>query len=205
MTPDAPGLFWTINDFARSTPWLHPPMIAIAKYGIGLFAVLLLIGWWRARSRPAQVMAAALIAPLSAVVALAANQVLVNHFAEARPYQTYPDTLVLISKTTDAAFPSDHATVAGAVTVALVLVSWRLGLITAACAVVLAFARVYCGVHYPADVIAGLAVGAAIALALWALLRVPVTWLVERGRTTGLRPLFVRSERLSAAAVPTGQ
>lgn len=37
-------LYLRINDFARSTGWLHGPVTAWAKYGIVLFALLLVIG-----------------------------------------------------------------------------------------------------------------------------------------------------------------
>jgi hypothetical protein len=54
-----PGLFGQVNDFARSTGWLHAPMLAYATYGVVLFAGLLLAGWWIARDRGPRVMAAA--------------------------------------------------------------------------------------------------------------------------------------------------
>ena len=41
----------------------------------------------------------------------------------------------------------------------LFLVSWRLGAVASVFAVLMAFARVYVGVHFPQDVMAGLAVG----------------------------------------------
>jgi undecaprenyl-diphosphatase len=52
----------------------------------------------------------------------------------------------------------------------------RWGSVAAALAVVMAFARVYVGAHYPGDVVAGLALGAAIA-AIGRLVAVP--WLTR--------------------------
>ena len=43
------GDFLQVNDFAQHTNWLHPAAVAFANYGIVLFAVLLLAGWWLAR------------------------------------------------------------------------------------------------------------------------------------------------------------
>lgn len=46
-------LFSEINNLARATPWLNAPMVGYAEYGVVLFALLLLTGWWTARQRGA--------------------------------------------------------------------------------------------------------------------------------------------------------
>src|SRR5690606_6431006 len=65
----------------------------------------------------------------------------------------------------NASFPSGHATTAGAVLVvaSLVLPRWRWLFLLAA--VAMAASRIVVGAHFPSDVIAGLAVGAAFAWA----------------------------------------
>jgi hypothetical protein len=40
------GLFDKVDAFARRTGWLHTPMYDIATYGVVVFAVLLVAGWW---------------------------------------------------------------------------------------------------------------------------------------------------------------
>ena len=99
---------------------------------------------------------------------------------------------LLVDKTTDFSFPSDHATAAGAVAVGLVLTNRRWGIFAGVLAVVMAFTRVYVGAHYPADVLAGLALGGAVAAA-GAVLVVP---LLSRGVAllgrTKLRVLVLR-------------
>ena len=182
-------LFLKVNDFARSTGWLHPPVTAYAKYGLLVFAGLLVVGWWIARTRPAGVMAAALLAPVSTVLAVAINQPIIKMVAETRPYVVHATALVLVSKTSDPSFPSDHAAMAGAVAVGLLLVSWRLGLLATVCALTMAFARVYVGAHFPQDVLAGLVLGGAVAGLMWLVFRIPVTRLVEMLRATRVRPL----------------
>src|SRR4051794_30555346 len=81
------AVFEAINSFARHTGWLHAPMLAYANYGVGLFAGLMLVGWWVARSTgDLTKIAAALWAPLGALGALAINQPVVQRVHEARPY-----------------------------------------------------------------------------------------------------------------------
>ena len=186
MLPAADALFGEVNELARDTPWLHGPAVAFANFGIVLFALLLLAGWWFARGQSARAMAAALTAPLSTLVAVAINQPIISHVAEARPYVAHPHILLLVSASADPSFPSDHATMAGAVAAGLWLVSWRLGLVTSALALLMAVTRVYVGAHYPQDVVAGLALGAVVALVVWLILRIPMTRLVESLRQTRL-------------------
>lgn len=75
----------------------------------------------------------------------------------------------LISHAPDASFPSDHLAALGAVTICVWFTSRRLGLAVGIIALVVAFARVYVGVHYVSDVAGGFALGLLCgALAWWA-------------------------------------
>ena len=57
-------------------------------------------------------MTAALWAPVGALLALAVNQVLVASVAEPRPFTALPRVLVLVTRSHDYSFPSDHAVMA---------------------------------------------------------------------------------------------
>jgi membrane-associated phospholipid phosphatase len=73
---------------------------------------------------------------------------------------------------------------------AVLLINWRLGVLAAAAALLMAASRVYVGVHYPHDVIIGLTVGATVVLAGYALLRNVALRLLDTLTRTPLRPLL---------------
>ncbi|NIH84364.1 phosphatase PAP2 family protein [Amycolatopsis granulosa] len=184
-------IFLRINDFASATPWLHGVVSAYAAYGVVLFAVLMLAGWWIAR-RQASVakMAAAIWTPLAMLIALGVNQPVADLVGEPRPYARLPGILVLAQRSTDPAFPSDHAVMAGAVTAGLFLVHRGLGAIAAVAAAVMVFARVYIGAHYPGDVLAGLVLGAVVTLLGFLAVRRLLEWLLHLAERSPLRPLL---------------
>jgi membrane-associated phospholipid phosphatase len=184
-------LFLSINNFAKSTPWLQPVVLAYPSDGIVVFAALMIAGWSVARGRAeARTMAAALWVPLATLIAVGINQPIADLVGQERPYAVLPDILVLAQHTTDPAFPSDHAVMAGAVTAGLFLVSRRLGLVAAAAAALMAFARVYIAAHYPIDVLAGLLLGATVSLLGFLAVGRMLQRLVTMAEGTALRPLL---------------
>ncbi len=179
-----------INSFAVHTSRAHGIMVFYANYGPGLFAVLVLIAYLMARSQGPRAVAVTIWAAIGTVVAVGVNQPVVNLVQRARPYNTMGGVEVLVIHSHDFSFPSDHAVVAGAAAAAIWLVNRRVAIIATLAAALLAFARVYVGAHYPGDVAAGLALGATVTLAGWAILHRPGTALVARLAHTPLRPLM---------------
>ena len=88
-----------------------------------------------------------------------------------RPFQAIPSVVPLVEHTAGSSFPSGHAATsfAGAIALAWLLPRLRSALIVLAALV--AFSRVYVGVHYPSDVLAGAVIGATIGLLAVALVR----------------------------------
>ncbi len=182
-------VFYAVNDFARNTPWLHSAVLDYATYGTVLFAGLMLIGWWMARSRAdASAMVAAVWVPLGVLAALAINQPIADAVGAVRPCNALHDIVVLHCNT-DAGLPSDHAVMAGAATAGLWLVSRRLGVLAAVAALVMGFARVYVAAHYPQDVLAGFALGAVVSLGGYAVARPVLNGVVGAVARSPLRAL----------------
>ncbi|MCI8834415.1 MAG: phosphatase PAP2 family protein [Ruminococcus sp.] len=103
--------------------------------------------------------------------ALCTNVLLKNLVARVRPYETVEGLQRLIEAQKDFSFPSGHT----CASFAAAFVYWRKmpGKGSAACLVLaglIACSRLYVGVHYPTDVLAGLCIGigsACMAVALW--------------------------------------
>jgi undecaprenyl-diphosphatase len=156
--------FHWINRLQVHTGWANGFFRLYAKDGVVLFAAVLLAGWWVSRSRGDLAgVAGSVWASVAALIGLAANQVIGGWVDRARPYASHPGVHLLVARTKDFSFPSDHSVVAGAVAVGLLFVDRQVGIVGAVLAVLMAFARVYVGAHYPGDVLAGMAIGGAIA------------------------------------------
>jgi membrane-associated phospholipid phosphatase len=157
-------LFRWINRLANRTGWAHGFFTAYAKYGIVLFAVLLVVAYLDGRyHNDVRAVAGSVWAAGAALVALGIGQLIGGAIDRARPYEAMTGVHLLVDKTTDFSFPSDHATAAGAVAVGLLLTNRRWGIAAAVLAVLMAITRVYVGAHYPGDVLAGLALGGIVA------------------------------------------
>lgn len=158
------NLFWWINRFATRTGWAHGFFTAYANYGIVLFAALLIATYLGARHHgDLRALVGSVWAAAAALIALGIGQLIGGTIDRVRPYEAVSGVHLLIARTSDFSFPSDHATAVGAVAVGLLFTDKRWGTIGAVLAVAMALTRVYVGAHYPSDVLVGLALGAFVA------------------------------------------
>lgn len=176
-----------INGPAGRYAGLDAVMQDAANWGQWVFGAIvvawLIYGWTRGERRDRWGALAALIA---AALALGVNQILGRIWNRPRPFVAHPGSVhVLIAHARDGSFPSDHASAGFAIAVTLVLIHRRWGTLAIAGAVVMCVARVFDGVHYPGDVLAGAMIGTVVA---WGVIR----W--------GAQPLEALQRRLDRAA-----
>ncbi len=159
-----------INGPAGSSSALDAIMRAAADWGQWIFAgivvVWLIYGWVRGGRRDRWGAIAALVA---AAIALGINQIVGHLWMRPRPFIAHPGSVhILISHANDGSFPSDHAAAGFAIAMTLWIMHRRWGTFALVVAAVMSYARVFDGVHYPGDVLAGAVIGLAAA---WAVMR----------------------------------
>ncbi|MEU4424682.1 phosphatase PAP2 family protein [Actinoplanes sp. NPDC024001] len=161
--PDVAGEWYRdIVEFAAGTPGFVQSFLAhFTELGVVLLAGIWALLWWRTRRTPVPATAGA----AGVVLAYGLSEWAKTYLDAERPCRTFADLTIVASEcppTGDWSFPSNHATVAGALAVAILLVSPRLGLLAVPVAALVAFSRVFVGVHYPHDVVAGFLLGAVV-------------------------------------------
>ncbi|SEG84786.1 undecaprenyl-diphosphatase [Thermomonospora echinospora] len=190
----------SITEFAHGTPpWVHTVAEVGTDAGLLLFAALFVAGWWRARARDARTMALALVCPLVTVAAYLVSEVSKSLIEEERPCRAVAGAMNIAEcpAVGDWSFPSNHATIAAASAMALA-VAWRtVAPLVLPLAAVMAFSRVFVGVHYPHDVAAGFLLGSLVAAGLALAVAAPAALAVRR-----LRDLPVTAPLLTAAVLP---
>ncbi len=168
-------LFRDINDLSGNGA-LDAVMRFSAKYLIFVaFALVALLCLDRLRRRVlAPVVATVAGLVLTFLLGLLAGAL----YAERRPFQTHR-VHQLVAHASGQSFPSDHATAAfGLALATFAFLSRRWGIVLFLAALLIGFARVYVGVHYPGDIGGGFlaaVVGVGIvALLSWTRRRRPV-------------------------------
>jgi membrane-associated phospholipid phosphatase len=197
-------LLTEINNFAQATPWLHEPMLILSTYPMVVYVALWVGTWWFARQQGSpRAMAAVIWAPIGVLLAEAVSAPLGDAVGEKRPCRTHPDIIAIGKCGKGSSFPSDHAVVAGAVVVGLLLVTRRLlAWVGVLAALLIAFSRLYLGVHYPHDTLAGLVLGVGVSLAGWLVVRVVLSRFTAALRRSPLRPLFASAPARTGEVTP---
>lgn len=176
---DRDAFDWVVTHRVHALNWLFEGLSWVAKLGAVWVVLALVVGFVVARTVRSSVLLA-LITFATVWAADSASFGVKHLFVRQRPFLHDPkaDPLLTVHSTS---FPAGHAatSLAGAVLLAYILPRAALLLMVLATAV--CFSRVYVGVHYPTDVLAGALLGAlcaAVAIVLLNLAR-------ERGSRFG--------------------
>jgi undecaprenyl-diphosphatase len=155
---DAAAFLW-LNGARHPLLDVLMPALSNKRYAL-IPAALLLLALLRWGGRRAWLLAAAALLALG-VTDLAASAVKAL-LQRVRPCHVFPATELLARCTASLSLPSNHAANMASLAAAAWAGSRRLGLAVAGLALAVAYSRIYLGVHYPGDVLAGLLLGAAL-------------------------------------------
>lgn len=151
------NLFLAINGWAGQHSWLDRLMIFSAEYlwilmALGVLA-LLAVNYRRWRDLVLVSLGSAVIA--RAIVA----EIFKLLYTSPRPYAVLAQTHLLLAKETDNSFPSGHTIFVFALAAGVYMYHKKLGAWLYALAALVAFARIFTGVHWPYDIFAGVILG----------------------------------------------
>ena len=159
-------LFLLINAEPGKSHFLIALSRIVAGDVIGLVPLLLVLLWIRGRPERRGGLVATAIA---AALALGANQIVGQFWYEPRPFMIGLGR-TLMAHAPENSFPSDHTTFMMTVGIGLIATGAapRWGRIVTLAGVLVAWARIYLGVHFPLDMIASAIIaGIFAALSVW--------------------------------------
>ncbi len=156
-------LFQLINQFAGKWHLVDGLMTDIAKAGPLLFVIPIIYLWFKKDAADKQ---AVILTGLSAALALVVNILIGHAYFRPRPFASHHVNL-LLGKSPDASFPSDHATFSFAIASLIFLKDRRIGIPSIMLATMVSISRVFVGTHYPFDVLGGALIGSTTSVLLW--------------------------------------
>jgi undecaprenyl-diphosphatase len=143
--------FEWINSKADHNAFLDHIMIFFADYLQYAFALLLVVLFLINRNYSRVI---AMQAGFALVLGFAVNRVIRFFFFRDRPFVSHKVNQ-LVEHSPSSSFPSDHATAAFAIAFTIILCSISTRYIWGILAIGISFSRVWVGVHYPLDIMAG--------------------------------------------------
>lgn len=151
------NLYHMINSFAGVNPILDKAAIIFASYMPIVFVIWLLYLWFWGGEEKRNI---ALFVVYAASLGLIINFIITKLYFHPRPFMLHMGKL-LIPHSPETSFPSDHATFM--LSIAFVAMCFRAtrfaGIVLFILGIIGGTARIFCGLHFPLDVIGSLAVG----------------------------------------------
>ena len=145
-------LFQKINSWAGRWNWLDALGIFSAKYLIFILVALVIFIFWRKRKVIIGTFLAAVLAKFVIV------DLIRWIWPKARPF-VENNVHLLINKINQSAFPSGHAAFAFALSAVVYFYNKKAGILFFVASFLIAVSRVFVGVHWPSDIVAGAGIG----------------------------------------------
>ncbi|QIW21074.1 undecaprenyl-diphosphatase [Bacillus thuringiensis] len=149
-----------INNKVQQYPLIDNVMIIFAEYVQYAFALLIILLWIKNKTNFRAMVFQSIFA---ITFAYCINRIIELFIYRERPFISH-NIKQLVDHAANSSFPSDHATAAIVIATTLWLSAYHSKYIWFLLALGVAFSRVWVGVHYPLDVIAGIVHGILIAL-----------------------------------------
>lgn len=150
-----------LNTLVHAHPLMASVVVEFSTWGVPVFGILAVGLWFLSPPGDTTWKRACTAGLFAAAIGLLTNQVISHLWDRTRPYEAHASIVPLLAKTTDASFPSDHATASLSIAFGVLFVSRRAGWIFLAFAAVVSVSRVMAGMHYPSDVLGSLVVSVA--------------------------------------------
>ncbi|HIW56945.1 MAG TPA: phosphatase PAP2 family protein [Firmicutes bacterium] len=127
---------------------------------------------------------------IAVAVSLALNSIiclgiLKPAFARLRPFMLDSSIDLILHAPTDFSFPSGHTASSFSAAVTLLLYNRKYGVLSLIAAALIAFSRLYLMVHFPSDVIAGIALGALTGAAAFIVTQKLEAFILSRSKKRG--------------------
>jgi len=189
-------VYHAIDVFVRHHHWLGNVFNVVETWGTLLIAIAAGALWLLARPQAGPKWKLAAASGLAAGgLAFLVNQVIHAAWDRPRPYETHVGLYHPHAHSTDASFPSDHASAAFGIAFGILLYDAVAGSLFLAGAILIGAGRVIIGAHYPGDVLAGVLIGLAAAWIVVKLARPVIAFvvrMVERVTDPLLAPFWRR-------------
>lgn len=153
-----------INSLGKEFNYINVPMIIIAKYTVFFLAIIVILFWFtKNKENKIMLICGSIAFILAEVLGKVAGLLHFNH----QPFAVLSNTNQLIEKAIDNSFPSDHTILFFSFCMSFWLFKKGKWIVWILLAILVGVSRIWVGVHYPLDVIAGAFIGITSAIIIY--------------------------------------